>query len=322
MMGFPFDLFDACWLPQDEGSMGQRITMLEPLCLKPPWPWGHWLYGRLIEERLDDLRGDFVECGVAKGGTTLFLGDFARRNGRRVFALDSFVGLPEPRLGLDNPYFCARDYDARPERGDLLERLKARIDAAGFNDVIVPIAGFFEQTLSSLPSGPLAFVHIDADLHDSVLVCLEALWPRVVDGGIVVIDDFFHQAQGPARACSRFFQSVGVRPLLHVSFPYSVLVIKGETPPDHLGRSIDGHRYSLDLLRADPILRNAIGESTARAIAAHEQRTATNAVLLRDLLSPCLPSRSGDIYDYWRALEAYWDDMDVETVAARPPLLI
>ncbi|MCB9765939.1 MAG: class I SAM-dependent methyltransferase [Alphaproteobacteria bacterium] len=315
-MSFPFDLFDARWFA-DAGPLGARIVALERHCLKPPWPWGHWAYGHLLAERLPQLEGDLVECGVGRGGTSVFFGDFARAAGRRVYALDSFEGLPPPDDAVDNPYFREGDYRTRPGREALLERFRALLAEQGLDAVVRPVPGFFERTLSTLPKGPLALVHVDADLYRSVLQCLEALWPRLVEGGLLILDDFFHHAQGPARAASRFFHGAGLRPLLHVSFPYSVVILKGERPPSWLRRSLDGNRYALDLLRGDALLREAIAHSAARA---EGSRAGRNARRLQALLDPDQPTVSADLYAYQLALEDYWDDMDADGPDQRPPL--
>lgn len=322
MQSFPFDLFDGRLIQLAGGSLGQLIARLEPVCLQPPWPWGHFLYGRLLTERFGNLPGDLIECGVGKGGTSIFLGHLAKTAHRRVFALDSFAGLPAPDPALDNPYFRIGDYESRPERGPLLLRFEQLLMTEGLSEVVVPVPGFFDQTLPVLPVESLCFAHIDADLYGSVLSCLEALWPKVVEGGVVVIDDFFHHAQGPARAASAYFHRQGLRPLFHVSFPYSVVVIKGEPVPPQLRRSLDGNYYSLDCLRHDPLLSEAVQDSLNRMRAAGPSREATNAALLRELLRPDSEPRSSDLYDYFRALESYWDNMDADQPTQRLPLRI
>lgn len=107
----------------------------------------------------------------------------------------------------------------------------------------------------------LAFVHIDGDLYQSVLDALEKVWDLVVPGGIVVIDDFFHKVQGPARArllielnwqrgaVRDFFRSRDLNPTLHVAPAYAVLVTKGSA--NCVGpRAMDGNFYSFELLRS------------------------------------------------------------------------
>ena len=304
------------------GLLGGAIAELEPLCLKPPWPWGHWLYGRILEERLSRLPGNLIECGVGKGGTSLFLGYFAKAACRKVFAFDSFEGVPAPDPEHDNRYFRAGDYSGRNDRGGLLSRLQEGLMKRGLDGIIIPVPGFLEDTLPNVDTGHLAFVHIDVDLFRSVEVSLEYLWPKVVDGGIVVIDDFFHHSQGPARAASAFFRRAGIDPVLYVSFPYSVVVVKGECAPPGLRRSIDGNRYSIEMLRRDPLLRQVVEASAATAELCGATRQGTNARRLANLLGSEAPPASSDIYEFWRVMEDYWDDMDADRPEDRSVILI
>jgi asparagine synthase (glutamine-hydrolysing) len=52
------------------------------------------------------------------------------------------------------------------------------------------VQGLFEDTIH--PDGPVAFAHIDGDWYESVRVCLERIWPHLVVGGVLVIDDYEH----------------------------------------------------------------------------------------------------------------------------------
>jgi hypothetical protein len=75
---FPFDLFAVSRFQNDSRDLTKRITELSELCLSPSYPWGHWLFGKLIERQTPWPGGEFVECGVARGGTALFFGEYAR----------------------------------------------------------------------------------------------------------------------------------------------------------------------------------------------------------------------------------------------------
>jgi hypothetical protein len=305
---FPFDLLDGAWLARTRGTSGDRILELEGMSLKPPWPWGQWLYGQLINDLLPDLRGDLVECGVAKGGMSLYLGEFAKSHGRQMFALDSFEGLPLPSKIHDNAYFMDGDYAGRADREPLYERFCGAARQRGLSETIRPIRGMFSDTLSTIDSQLFSFAHIDADLFESVLQCIEHIWPRLCEGGLLAVDDYFHHGQGPARAVSAFFASHRLEPLVHVVFPYSVLIQKGRNANGRM-RSLDGRCYSFELLRRDAALVDEVHLSLSRALNSGNMRAAQNASLLSQILDDQYIERSSSIFDYLRSLEDYWDDM-------------
>jgi O-methyltransferase len=320
---FPFDLFALEPFTKHDGVIGGLLQDLAPLSMSPPLPWGQSLYARLIRTHCNHLRGDFVECGVAQGGMSLFLGHLARETGRKLYALDSFSGLPKPNAAADNPYFRKGDYSARAASDGLFARFKGHIALAKLENTIAPLRGFFSRSLRQLPADvSFSFVHIDADLHGSVLECLRMLYPRLIEGGVLVVDDFFHHAQGSARAVAEYFNSLGYSPLLHVSFPYSVVMIKGEKPPAGLRRALDGNRYSLQLLREDKLLRRVVESSVVRAQQASEAMAADNARRLLQLLQSSAPDTSSDIYEYWLAMADYWDDMDSDSPQKRKAIRI
>jgi len=309
-MTWPYDVFrlspDLCVRDAD----AQDVVDLAHLSLKPPFPWGQLLYGELLKQRGGGLSGDLAECGVAKGGMSIFLARHAAKLGKKLYAFDSFVGLPNPDPARDNAYFRAGDYASRASRGDLLARVTREIRSRGLQDVVRIIPGYLEDTLKQLEANSaFAFVHIDVDLYRATQEALEFFYPRLAEGGVLAIDDFFHQSQGPARAVEAYFGKRRMSPVLHVSFPYSVVIFKGETPAAQHRRSIDGNRYSLDLLRQQHPLREALKQTVIALERSESDQEAADARLLLRVLSK-VGDDSRDIYDYWRALAAYWHDMD------------
>jgi len=295
---FPLDLFDMGPLP---GDAGQTIKRLEPYSLIPPYPWGQWTYAQRLLKICTDVPGDAIELGVASGGTSLLLGHLLKSHGKRVFSLDSYEGLPPP-TSQDNRYFLAGDYEGD---GPLLERFCGVIEQEGLTNVVIPVKGFFEDTVPKLEQPEhLCFAHLDSDLYDSVYCSLEGVYDRISPGGILIIDDFFHHAQGPARACSAFFNKAQIQPLYHVVFPYAVGIIKGEEPPDDRRRSLDGNIYTFDWLADDPVFRESLELSLDRTVP--DSRSRKQARLLIDVLNDNSPS-SANIYRYWAALEDFWD---------------
>lgn len=51
------------------------------------------------------------------------------------------------------------------------------------------IKGWFQNTVPKW-MGEIAVLRLDGDLYDSTAVCLKYLYPRLVDGGILIVDDW------------------------------------------------------------------------------------------------------------------------------------
>lgn len=305
---FPYDLFDFRGFP---GPVGDELRMLLRYSMFPPYPWGQWLYARLIEQNIGQIEGDFIELGVGAGGMSLFLGLRARELKRKMYSLDSFTGLPALHPELDNRVFREGDYGAPPGRAETLskDRFIAKINELHLEDTIDVIPGFFTESIARLPAdAKFAFVHVDCDLYTSVRPVLDALYDRVSEGGYIVIDDFFHPAQGPLRATVDFFNARRIFPLFHVSFPYTVVIKKGEQADMATSHfSVDGNLYSLDYLRDDRMLIDTLEACWNRAREDDVVEAAENARILLSLLKSEEKSKKSDIYGYWYALRDFWN---------------
>lgn len=324
-----------------------ELSYVRDHCMVPPFPWGQIIYRSFIKGNIiaQDIPGDFAELGIGQGGTSVFFARLAKAHGRKFLAVDSFEGLPEPDMMKDNHYFVEGDYRPKEKVDQREEFMRYKADFDIEDNMYVEKA-FFKDLVIPDVFDKFAFVHLDSDLYDSVYDSLEKIWDRVSDGGCVVIDDFFHHAQGPARAVADFFRTrgnpKGEPPLLYVVPCYAVLIIKGrsaflEHPKPagassssvdtkrrgsmHSPRALDGNFYSFKLVRMCKPFVKAVEESAQNAAAAALQddlpdrtreainRTRINAeAFLAFMKYPDDAARSGsDILRYLWPLEDQWD---------------
>lgn len=264
---FPFDLFRSAAAEDfldDAPDLKKELAYVRDHCMVPPYPWGQIVYHDFIVANLvQEVPGDFAEFGIGQGGMSVFLARLAKKYRRKFLAVDSFEGLPPPS-GKDNHYFLQGDY--RPKEGmDNYEAFLKYKSWFDIDDTMHVVKAFFRDV--EMPSGfdKFAFVHLDSDLYDSVYDSLAAVWNRLSEGGCIAVDDFFHHAQGPARAVSDFFREREAQaeppPLLFVVPTYAVLIVKGRSAcvrlkdqPSpayamHGPRALDGNFYSFVLLR-------------------------------------------------------------------------
>jgi len=144
----------------------------------------------------ENLPGNFVECGVAAGGSSALLAFVAKKHSRTprfVYACDSFAGLPAPTSEDLHDGTPAAEAGwgagscAAPE-SSLLE-VCAKL---GVSDLIRPVKGFFDETLPRHRDGfgMVALLHLDGDWHHSTRAILHHLYDRVLNDGIIQVDDY------------------------------------------------------------------------------------------------------------------------------------
>lgn len=168
------------------------------------------------------VEGNFVECGVAGGGSSGLLAAVLKQKDlqnpkRTLFCCDSFEGMPP-----------ATEYDthdgryaeetgwgngtcAAPETSVIEICQKLSVD-----DIIQIVKGYFEQTLPVMRSqmGQIAFLHMDSDWYESTKAIFDNLYDLLVPGAYVQIDDYGHW-DGCKKAVHEFFTLRG-KPLADI----------------------------------------------------------------------------------------------------------
>jgi hypothetical protein len=194
-----------------------------------------------------NIPGDFVECGVWRGGGGFLMADLLRQSGvvdRRVWLCDSFQGMPAVDA-IDGPAAIAEASD--PE-GPLsvdnsrvaMKDVRETAVQLGLASYIEFVPGWFHETLHAKRDiiGPIAILRLDCDWYASVRACLDNLYDQVVDGGFVVLDDYFaydgcavavHEFLGSRRLAHRIESVVG--DWGGCEYPFSARFRKGEMNP-------------------------------------------------------------------------------------------
>ena len=168
----------------------------------------------------------FVECGVAKGGCLAMM-KFSSGKDNKVFGFDSFEGMPPittADLGTYNKSCPIRDFG---KTGDNLSGgIQSVYDTfqmfnLNMNNVKL-FKGYFYDTLQNQDNinevGEIAILRLDGDWYNSTIICLEQLYDKVIDGGVIIIDDYGHWV-GAKRAVDHFRQMRNISsPLIQTDY--------------------------------------------------------------------------------------------------------
>lgn len=156
------------------------------------------------------MEGDYLEFGVYKGSTFINAIRMAKRkklNQMKFFAFDSFKGLPSvsgvDRMGdqfTKGQYSCSQNDFERSLKANGVNMYKVKI-----------IDGFFDKTLkhetkAELKIGSAAVIWIDCDLYESTVPVLNFVTDYIIDGTIIVFDDWYHFRGRPDRGEQKAFR--------------------------------------------------------------------------------------------------------------------
>ena len=173
-----------------------------------------------VFRKVQDLPGDIVECGVYKGASLLSFARFLETfcpgdRTRKVLGFDHFKGLAErsDKDGLDARVGnTAEGWNPSGFRDTLF----ALVDA--FNaDAFVTSRKRIElvdgdvrltapQYVQDNPGLRISLLHLDMDLYEPTLVALKAFWPKILTGGVVLLDEYaIREWPGESEALEEFF---------------------------------------------------------------------------------------------------------------------
>lgn len=180
----------------------------------------------LKEIEQNKIAGTFIEAGCALGGTTILLTKL--KDKERLFNVyDVFGMIPPPTIedtadvherykiikagkskGIgDNTYYGYEEH--------LYEKVVANIERYNIhlaNENVNLIKGLLQDTMDI--DSPVAFAHIDVDWYDPVKCCLQRIWPNLVVGGSIILDDY-NDWGGCKKAVDEFFDTLDDKILMN-----------------------------------------------------------------------------------------------------------
>jgi O-methyltransferase len=146
-------------------------------------------------EKFKSIEGCVVECGVWRGGMSASMAEVLG-SGRTYYLFDSFEGLPEAKE-IDGT--AALQWQKNKDAPNYYDNCKAEIEFArkamslSKADKVKIIKGWFNETLPSAAiDEPIAILRLDGDWYDSTIDCMENLYPKVSEGGLVLLDDYYY----------------------------------------------------------------------------------------------------------------------------------
>ena len=175
----------------------------------------------------NNIPGDIVECGVWKGGSVMAATKALLSLGvkdRAIHLYDTFAGMTPPTKEDKTSYeprTAEKSYEIHKE-GDIckwayapLEEAKRNIFSTGYpQDKIRFIIGPVEETLPKEAPEKISLLRLDTDFYKSTQVEMEHLYPRLAQGGVILIDDYGHW-QGARQAIDEYLANNKVKLLLN-----------------------------------------------------------------------------------------------------------
>jgi O-methyltransferase len=172
------------------------------------------------------IAGDYVECGVFRGGSTMLAAMALEHLGeatRTLHVYDTFEGMTAPtERDVDfagrTPHAHLKAWGARTMAGmtnSPIEEVRQNLALTGLAaERFVLVKGKVEETLpAAAPPGPISILRLDTDWYESTKHELVHLFPRLSKGGVLIVDDYGFW-RGSRDACDEYFKENAIPILL------------------------------------------------------------------------------------------------------------
>jgi O-methyltransferase len=166
--------------------------------------------------------GAFAECGVWRGGSVVAMILTLQELGiddRDIYLYDTFEGMPEP-TALDTSRLESPALDTWNEASTSGDKawphffndeifseqiVRDNVLSTGYPEERVRfVRGKVEETVPGVAPDQIALLRLDTDWYESTRHELIHLYPRLVPGGVLIIDDYGHW-EGARRAVDEYF---------------------------------------------------------------------------------------------------------------------
>jgi predicted O-methyltransferase YrrM len=189
----------------------------------------------------NNIEGNFVECGVWKGGSSMLIALMLQKqqmNNRKLYLYDTFEGMSEPSEFDKTFSGQSAEVLLTKEKKEIqssvwcyssLDEVKLNLYSTGFaKENIIFIKGKVEDTIKDNLPGNLSLLRLDTDWYESTKIELELLYPLLQNNGVLIIDDFGHW-DGAKRAVVEYFEKIKLNPFLfRIDFTGRLMIKPGD----------------------------------------------------------------------------------------------
>ena len=180
------------------------------------------------------MPGAIVECGVFKGASLVrfagFRDLFGNAYSNKIIGFDIFGEFPETNFEDDKKY-RSNFINAAGASSISVEQLKTVLTQKGIDKNVELVSGDILKTVPEYvknnPHLKIALLNLDTDVYEPAVTILEHFYPRIVRGGVLILDDY-GTFPGETKAVDDYFKD---KKVIIRKFPFAMTpsyIIKDE----------------------------------------------------------------------------------------------
>jgi hypothetical protein len=165
-----------------------------------------------------DVKGDILECGVFKGSGLMFwlkiLAVYEPDSEKKVIGFDTFSFFQGSLM--EKEKIAAEQYLQETEAKSIpVEQIYSCAQNAGLKHRVDLIEGDIAKTapdyVQTNPQLKISLLHLDLDTYDGTKAALEAFYPFVTQGGVIVLDEYGDHQWGETEAVDEYFKDEKIK---------------------------------------------------------------------------------------------------------------
>lgn len=175
-----------------------------------------------------NIEGDFVECGVWRGGSSMVVALTCKLVGdtsRKIYLYDTYEGMSEPTehdedLSGTKAKKLLTEKNRVANVADIwcystLDDVRNNLSKTAFPlENLIFVKGKVEDTIPAYLPNKISILRLDTDWYESTTHELKYLYPMLSTAGILILDDYGHW-QGARKAVDEYFSTNGINILLN-----------------------------------------------------------------------------------------------------------
>ena len=171
-----------------------------------------------------NLSGDIVECGIFKGASfvrfAMIREILGNPSSKKLIGFDCFGKFPKTMFKHDKK--ALKDWtavagDQSISRKDLIDVLEHKDCSINFDLVEGDITETVPTYVDEHPELKISLLNLDTDIYEPAVIILKYLWPKIISGGVLILDDY-GVFPGETKAVDEYFAGIDVK---IQKFPFS-----------------------------------------------------------------------------------------------------
>ena len=189
-----------------------------------------------IYEQIVKLPGDVIEFGVYKAASLIrfltFRNILENDFSRKIVGFDAFGKFPQNLSNIDSDFGFITQFEEQGGEGLSVPEVTNILNRKGFENYELVAGDVFETLPKWLVQNPytrISLLHLDMDVYAPTKYVLGELWNRVVEGGIIVFDDY-NTVEGETLAVDEFLKKHKIKLVKNHFYKIPSYIIKDQPP--------------------------------------------------------------------------------------------